>query len=384
MTLGVFTIAQDLARFINNIFIIIDMLQKPNTSKGFHPSLVVTDDMLGKSTETLRLDGRLEVAVLSPSIHQLILAMARLRNVVSSLRIEGEAVDLQSARRVLDTEVPRTPEEKEVLLLSEAYGELHSLAKPAELSVDYIRRIHGRLFPDGLGLDAGPAGRFKETPNGVYSETEGRMIFEATPPERTEAEIEALIEWIKHDARTLPSALASALFFVEFQAIHPFGDGNGRVGRYLNLVVLRRLGYRNVCLVPLDGRFFRTRNRYYKALRTTNAGRNYQLWCRYYTEQLHRAYELAANRADLRPLLDRFSRASTRSLLEWCLAGDGGWFSRSDFPNPKGYSPPAVTSSLAELRRARVLDGRGMKRGREYRLSTEFLRRAYGRELITA
>jgi Fic family protein len=280
--------------------------------------------------------------------------------------------------------MPQTPEEKEVVLLSKAYEELHSLARPPELSVEYIRRIHGRLFPDGLGLDAGPIGRFKETPNGVYSQTEGRMIFDATPPERTEAEVEALLEWIKDDARVLPPAVGSALFFVEFQAIHPFGDGNGRVGRFLNLVVLRRLGYRNVCLVPLDGRFFRTRNRYYKTLRTTNAGRNYQLWCRYFAEQLERAYQLAVSRADLRPLLDKFSRASTRSLLEWCLAGDGGWFSRSDFPNPKGYSLPAITSSLAELMRTGVLNGRGMKRGREYRLSTEFLRKVYGRELIMA
>lgn len=115
-----------------------------------------------------------------------------------------------------------------------------------------------------------------------------------------------------------------------------------------------------------------------------DAGRNCQLWCRYYAEQLQRVYQLSVSRADLRPLLDRFSRASTRSLIEWCLAGDGGWFSRSDFSNPKGYSPPAVTSSLAELVRAGVLDGRGMKRGREYRLSAEFLRKAYGRELISA
>lgn len=338
--------------------------------------------MLGRSTETLRFDGRLDAAVLSPSIHQLILGMARLRNVVSSLRIEGQAIDLQAARRVLDTRKAQTPEEKEVLLLSKEYEELHSLARPPELSADYLCRLHARLFPSGIGLEAGPIGRFKETPNGVYSQTEGRMIFEATPPERTKAEIERLIKWISGDARLLPQVVAAAVFFAEFQAIHPFGDGNGRVGRFLNLVVLRRLGYRNVCLVPIDGRFFRTRNRYYRTLRTTNAGKNYQLWCRYYSEQVQRAYALAVGRADLRPLLDRFSRASTRSVLEWCLSGEGDWFGRSDFPNPKSYSLPAVTSSLAELVRAGVLDGRGEKRGREYRLSTEFLRKAYGRELL--
>ncbi len=376
------TFAHHKGSLINKIFIIILVLRKPDTTTGFRPSVVVTADMFTRSTETLRLDGRLEAAVLSPSIHQLILAIARLRNVVSSLRIEGQAVDLQAARRVLDTGEPQTPEEKEVLILSKAYEELHSLERPPELSVKYVGELHRRLFRDGIGLDAGPVGRFKEAPNGVYSQREGRMIFEATPPDRTEEELDVLIAWIRDDARLLPPAVASALFFAEFQAIHPFSDGNGRVGRFLNLVLLRQLGYRNVCLVPIDGRFFRTRNRYYRSLRTTNAGRNYQVWCRYYTEQLQRAYKLAVNRADLRPLLEKFSRNSTRSVLEWCLSGDGGWFSRSDFPNPKRYSQPALTSSLAELMKAGALDGRGQKRGREYRLSTEFLRKVYGRELL--
>jgi len=358
------------------------MLSKPDTSRGFRPSVTLASDVFHHGVEALRLDGRLDSAILSPSIHQLILAMARLRNVVSTLKIEGRVVDLAAARVVLDTGKPSTQEEKEILLISRAYGELHSLRQPPELSTDYVRRLHARFFPDGLGLDAGPVGRFKDKPNGVYNMTEGRMVFEATPPERTAAELEALIDWMDDEARMLPPAVAASLFFAEFQAIHPFGDGNGRVGRFLNLVLLRRLGYRNICLVPVDGRFFRTRNRYYEALRTTNAGKNYHVWCRYYSEQLLRAYELAAGRADLRPLLDRFSRASTRSLLEWCLSGGGGWFSRSDFPNPKDYSQPAVTSSLAELVRATVLDAKGEKRGRRYRLSTEFLRKAYGGELL--
>ena len=358
------------------------MLAKPDTSKGFRPSVTPSSDVLSRSVESLRLDGRLDSAVLSPSIHQLILAMARIRNVVSSLRIEGQAVDILAARHVLDTEKPRTPEEKEVLLLSKAYEELHSAQRPPRLSTDYILGLHRRFFPEGLGLEAGPVGRLKEAPNVIYSVTEGRMVFEATPPERTEAELESLIKWADEDAGMLPPAVAAALFFAEFQAIHPFGDGNGRVGRFLNLMLLRQLGHRNVCLVPIDGRFFRTRNRYYEALRTTNAGRSYHVWCRYYSEQLKRAYELAVSRADLRPILDRFPRGSTRSLLEWCLSGGGGWFGRSGFPNPRGYSQPAVTSSLAELVRAAVLDTQGEKRGRRYRLSTDFLRKVYGKELL--
>jgi Fic family protein len=359
-------------------------IQKLDTSNGFHPAVAATSDMVLHSTESLRRDGRLDSAILSPTIHQLILSIARLRNVVSSLRIEGEPVDLKMARQVIEHRKPQTPQEREVLLLSETYDQLHRLDRLPRLDVEYIRSLHARLFPDQIGLDSGPVGEFKDKPNGVFSESEQRWIFEATPPERTVVEIGSLLDWVDAEAWHLPPAVAAAVFFAEFQAIHPFSDGNGRVGRFLNLHLLRMLGYRNVCLVPLDGRFFRTRNRYYAALRTTNTGQNYQIWCRYFASQLDRAYKLALARADLRPLLEQFSRHSTRSMLEWCLAGDGGWFSRSDFPNPKHYSPPALTSSLGQLVKRGVLEQRGEKRGRQYRLSTEFMRRVYGRESILA
>ena len=343
---------------------------------------------MGKDTtlpavECLRLDGRLESAILSPAIHQLVLSIARLRNVVSSLKIEGQAIELPQARAVLETGVPRGPEEVQVLAMSRAYGEVHASEKAPKLTLAYFREVHRRLFPDGAGLDAGMPGRFKEVPNGVFSVTRQRWIFEATPPERTEAELTALLEWLHRESPRYPPAVAGALFFAEFQAVHPFEDGNGRVGRFLNLAVLRSLGHRNVALVPLDGRFFRTRDSYYDALGTTNTGKDYGIWARYFTKQLRRAYEIAVGRADLRPSLERFSRPSTRSLMEWCLQGEAAWFGRSDFPNPKGYSGPAVTASLRELAAAGVLEARGERRGRRYRLSTEFLRKVYGRDLTT-
>ena len=359
------------------------MTKKPDTSDGFSPHLVLGEDTTVPATECLRLDGRLESAVLSPAIHQVILAMARLRNVVSSLKIEGEAIELPQARAVLETGVPRGPEEAQVLAMSRAYSELHAAEKPPSLTPAYVREVHRRLFEGGAGLDGGKPGKFKEVPNGVFSVERQRWVFEATPPERTESELAALFQWFQGQSSRYPPAVAGALFFAEFQAIHPFEDGNGRVGRFLNLAVLRTLGHRNVALVPLDGRFFRTRNSYYDALGTTNTGKDYGIWARYFTKQLRRAYEIAVGRADLRPAMERFSRPSTRSLMEWCLQGESSWFGRSDFPNPKRYSGPAVTAALRELAAAGVLEARGERRGRRYRLSTEFLRKVYGRDLTT-
>lgn len=168
-----------------------------------------------------------------------------------------------------------------------------------------------------------------------------------------------------------------AIWFAEFEAIHPFRDGNGRLGRLLNLMLLKKLGYENAPLVPLDARFYRTREKYYEKLAATNKGSNWQVWARYYCKELLKAYQQAAGMGDLRPVLDRQSSKPTRAVLEWLLAGGSNWFRRSDYPNPDGYSDAAITAALASLHRQEVLDAKGEKKGRKYRLSPQYLERIF-------
>jgi len=335
----------------------------------------------GPASKALRLDGRLDSGVLSPALHQVLLNMARLRNVVSSLQIEGEKVDLAEARRVLDTEAPTTPREQEVLRFAKAYTDLHHRPEPPNLTVERIRRMHREFFENGT-LEEGPIGGFKQIPNGVRDKTTGQWVFHATPPEETEAELEALLEWYHGDALSLPPAVAAGLFFVEFEAIHPFADGNGRLGRFLNLVALKHFGFHNACLTPIDGRFFRSGERYYEALAATNGGGNYHVWSRYYVKELLRAYEIADQRADLRTLLEVHTKPTTQDVLKWVLSGGASWFVHSDYPNPKGFSSTAVSIALSELVKEHVLEAEGEKRGRRYRLHPQFLTRLYNADFL--
>jgi Fic family protein len=139
-------------------------------------------------------------------------------------------------------------------------------------------------------------------------------------------------------------AVPAAIFLAEFEAIHPFLDGNGRLGRFLNIALLQRLGLRNAGLVPLDTRFFRTSDHYSEALATTNAGRSYQRWTRYYVRELETAYEVSLKRGDLTRALGRFSKPSTRAVVPWIVTGSGDRFHRGDYSNPRGYRGPALWS----------------------------------------
>lgn len=349
-------------------------LEKADTTRGFRPRIHVEEDTGRPAVECLRLDGVLETRLLSPKLHEVLLGMARVRNAVSSLRLEGETVELNRARELLEGSTPASPSELGVVRLARAYSRLAS-GKLPEFSVQGICSLHGELFEKILRPEW--VGRLKTQQNYIVNTGSETVRFTPTPPDRTTAELEALFEWYRANRFAYLPPVLAAVFFAEFQAIHPFVDGNGRIGRLLNVALLVELGCERAPLIPLDTRFFRTGEQYYDLLGTTNSGESYSLWTRYFVGETSAAYRVAARQANLGPLVSAFSRESTRTLLRWVLSGDGGWFSRGEYPNPGGYSQPALWSSLNELVRGGLLEARGERRGRRYRLKSKFLADLY-------
>ncbi|MHB8634714.1 MAG: Fic family protein [Thermoplasmatota archaeon] len=348
------------------------MLRKKDTSRAFKAPVPAGDGVSGPNRAALRLDGRLDSAALSPQVHRVILTMARLRNVVSSLRQEGVAIDFQAARDVLDGHRATRPGEAEVLRFAKAYAVVHETpaAKLPQLTKSYIRRLHGDLYK-GYDEDHYRPGRFKVEQNGV-GPLPGHWTFECTPPERTEAELDALFEWFDQKRNEDPSAGVASTFFAEFQAIHPFHDGNGRIGRVVNAHVLKALGFENIGLVPLDARFYRSGETYYEELASTNDGATWNAWAHFYARELRKAYEAAVKMSDLQPVLDRQPTDSARHVLTWSLAGGGGWFQRGDIPLG-GYKASTLSAALRDLREQDVLEMQGDRKGAKYRLKTGLL-----------
>jgi Fic family protein len=351
-------------------------LSKRDTTRGFQPAFRPREDIGLPAVECMRLDGMLETRLLSPQLHQILLGMARVRNAVSSFRLEGETVDLDRARQLVDGASPASPSETGVLRLAQAYANLGQ-GKTLDLTVKGLIEVHRTLF-DGI-MRPNWVGDLKPEQNFIINSGSGSVRFTPTPPERTKAELEALLAWYAGARFTLLPPVIAAIFFAEFQAIHPFMDGNGRVGRLLNVAILTDLGCAKATLVPLDTRFFRTSEHYYDYLATTNSGEDYYHWTRYFVQETKEAYKAAAKQANLGPLVSGFSKESTRRVLSWVLTGSGDWFSRSDYPNPKNYSQPALWVALDELKKAGILEARGERRGRRYRLRSKFLADVYAR-----
>lgn len=354
---------------------------KTDTSGGFHPRFAVGPDVLSPARAALRLDGALERTVLSPKLHRFLLAWARLRNVHSSAKLEGNPIGLEDAQKALQKSKGANRNEEEILRLTKAYTEIHEAKVLPPLSAKDIVGLHKRLFDGVLPPDDRP-GQLKNEPNVIKHLDTGRIVFEPTPPERTQAELEALLAWYYGDGQALDPAVGAGLFFVEFQAIHPFMEGNGRIGRLLNQRLLRASGFRKVTLTPLDGIIFRRSEKYYETLRATNTGKNYHVWLRFYANTLRKAYEEAVARGDLKPMLDRITAKSEREILEWALITGSEWFQRRDFPNPGGLADVTLSTALANLHHDGYLEREGNKRSAKYRLSEKLLKGIYDRETL--
>ncbi|MFA5862844.1 MAG: Fic family protein, partial [Candidatus Thermoplasmatota archaeon] len=218
-------------------------------------------------------------------------------------------------------------------------------------------------------LEQGEPGEWKTDANGVWDSEKHDFVFLATPKEDTVAELEALIRWHENEAYRLPAPIAAAILFAEFESIHPFPDGNGRLGRLLNLWALKANGLKNAFLAPIDERFKRSQDRFYAALRTTNLGDSYSAYCGYYLTQLRAAFEQAQYLGRLGDVFDELPRASARGVLEWILSARADdWFKRGDYPNDEAVSDATLTTILSELTALGFLEAQGERKGRKYRL----------------
>jgi len=344
------------------------VLQKPSTKAGFRPPIPQARYLYAQCAEIAHLDGRLGTAHRHGRLRQATFKITRLGNLVGSFQIEGIPIDRAQAARALAGARPGSPYEEDIARFGALYEELHEAEALPPLTPEAIREWHGRLFTKA-SLDQGGPGQWKTDANGVWDDAAGDWVFIATPREDTVAELAALLDWFENEAYRLPAPMAAAIFFAEFETIHPFADGNGRLGRLLNLWALKRGGLKNAFLAPIDERFKRSQDRYYAALSTTNSGSSYADYCGYYLAELRAAYERAVDLGRLDEVFQGLARPSARDLLQWVLSSRSDeWFKRGDYPNEEGVSDATLTNVLAELTALGLLEARGERKGRQYRL----------------
>lgn len=227
-----------------------------------------------------RLDG---VSSQLPDTHLFLYSYVRKEAVLSS-QIEGTQSTLSDLLLFELDEAPGVPLDDVVEVSNYVRALEHGLARlrgGLPLSNRLIREIHEILLSRGRGQGKSP-GEFRRSQNWIGGTRPGNARFVPPPPQRV-GEAMGLLEKFLHDkpVRT-PPLLKAALAHVQFETIHPFLDGNGRVGRLLVTLLLCAEGVLREPMLYLSLYLKQQRARYYALLDAVRGDGAWEEWVEFF------------------------------------------------------------------------------------------------------
>ncbi len=245
-----------------------------------------------------------------------------LREAVESNRLEGTHTQIADVLRQQAVGPPadhqRAGRQLEVLRSLQAIDDGTAwVVERRELSPFLIRSLHGELLRDVRGTDKSP-GRFRTTQVliGAEGDTPAAARFVPPPPEHVEASIAELSAFMGSD-ETYPVLVSAALSHYQFEAIHPFEDGNGRLGRILIILMLMSRGVIEKPLVALSPFFERRRDEYQRRLNEVSTRGAWTEWVLFFLDAIQAQAEDSSRRAvTLTELTEKYrslARAKSRT-----------------------------------------------------------------------
>lgn len=257
------------------------------------PPLDVSDEIGRLHTNALTTLAQLHVAGnLVPSTDWFLYGFVRKEAVLTS-QIEGTQATLRDVLAFEATQEAERPEDVEevcnyVTALTYARKEL---AKPKGLPIStrLLCEAHKRLMKGARGGDKQP-GKIRQSQNWIGGTRPGNARFVPPPPDEVADAMTALEQWI-HSDDPLPPLVKAGLAHVQFETIHPFLDGNGRIGRLLIALLLEHWSIMTTPLLYLSIAFKRHQQEYYNRLSAVRTDGDWEGWTSFYLECVREAAE---------------------------------------------------------------------------------------------
>jgi len=230
--------------------------------------------------------GRLDsITLLLPDPNIFLYAYVR-REAVLSSQIEGTQSSLSDLLLFELEEAPGVPFDDVVeasnYVATLEYG-VRRLAEGFPLSNRLFREMHAILLSRGRGSERSP-GEFRRSQNWIGGTRPGNAHFVPPPPQLVE-DCMAALELFLHDGHSpYPTLAKAALAHVQFETIHPFLDGNGRIGRLLIAFILHHAGVLSRPLLYLSLYFKQNRAEYYRLLDLVRADGDWEAWLDFFLD----------------------------------------------------------------------------------------------------
>ena len=332
--------------------------------------------LLDRANQALgRLDG---ITLLLPDPDQFIYTFVRKEAVLSS-QIEGTQSSLSDLLLFEHDAAPGLLHEdtRETFNYIAAlnYG-LEQIARPGAppLSARLLRDVHRHLLQSGRGSQHAP-GEFRRVQNWLGGSRPGLARFVPPPWQEVAPAITELERFIHDEPQPTPILLKAALAHAQFETIHPFLDGNGRVGRLLITLLLCSEGVLRQPLLYLSLYFKRHRDSYYEHLQRVRTDGDWEGWLRFF---LHGVIDVADSTAMTtkrlvamleadRQRIHTFGRGAATAHRVHDLATRFVVIGASSTAARLGLTDPPVYAAIARLEQAGILrEATGRQRGKLY------------------
>lgn len=255
------------------------------------PELVLDERLNALHVEAVSALGRLEVAgTMVPSAAWFLYGFLRKEAVISS-QIEGTQATLKD---VLAFEATGKADRPDDVAEVSNYVEALTWARREigresglPLSVRLLCAAHKRLMRGTRGADKHP-GEIRTSQNWIGGSRPGNAQYVPPPPEELLELLSALEKWL-HASDTLPPLVRAGLAHVQFETIHPFLDGNGRIGRMLITLLVEHWGLLTSPLLYLSLPLKRRREEYYRRLSAVRAAGDWEGWTEFFLTAVREA-----------------------------------------------------------------------------------------------
>lgn len=255
-----------------------------------------------------RLDG---LASILPDLSLFIYTYVRKEAVLSS-QIEGTQSSLSDLLLFENDEVPGVPIEDVQEVSNYVAAMNHGLTRLRSgfpLSIRLICEIHDILLSHGRGSEKQP-GEFRRSQNWIGGTRPGNAAFVPPPPEMVMDCMGSLELFLHDDRPDIPLLIKAGLLHAQFETIHPFLDGNGRLGRLLITFLLCAKGVIREPILYLSLYLKANRAAYYELLDRVRAKGDWEVWLEFFLTGVKETSDQAASAA--RQIVDLFERHQTK------------------------------------------------------------------------
>ena len=252
------------------------------------PPLRLDDELTAALEKARRSLAQLELAsAMVPSVEWFIYAFVRKEAVISS-QIEGTQatlIDLLTYEASAEEGADANPDVEEICNYLEAVGYALDQLRRADglpISLRLLNETHSRLMQGVRGGDKLP-GEVRRSQNWIGGTRPGNAVFVPPPPHLLGGALSALEQYI-HGDDGLPPLVRAGLIHVQFETLHPYLDGNGRIGRLLVTLLFHQWELLTQPLLYLSLFLKRHREEYYRRLNAVRSSGDWEGWIDFFLE----------------------------------------------------------------------------------------------------